>query len=918
MKRLIVISVLTILLLVPITIFAQTGTIAGQVTIAKTGDPLANAAVYLGDSNTGTYAKKNGQFTLKNIPAGMQMITVSFMGYAKQTQEVNVKADETSVVKFEMQMEAIQLSGISVNATRAIKRETPIAFTDLGQDDIANNYTTEDVPQLLEGVPGFFSTSGGLGEGALSVRGFDQDKVQILINGIPVNDPESQQVYWSNWTGLSSNIKSVQVQRGAGSSMYGSGVFGGSVNIETIGAQPIEEWTFRTSGGFYSVPDKVADGKGDMIDWTPYNYNMLVRYNSGNLYGGMFNYNVMAERKYGNSWQIGTMYDGWSFGVETQHLWGSHTVNLSLIAAPQKHNQMRTMADLELMDKLGRAYNRNYNPEQENYYHKPQFSIRDEWKLNDTATLMTNFFYTQGTGGGMYWKNDQFDINTGRIYHIAANPTLDNKYFARHARHIYETTGVLLNGFTIEDSTGNYLWNNAPYTYGSAKNLPNGNYDNTWTNDSMNNHVQFGVNTYLDYKYNDMLKFVVGGEWRHWRAIHRALSRDFIYSGGVYDLAQDRYNYDGIVTNMSGFVRAQIQPVPELTIMLDGQYASYTSTVEEQPIEIFDYQAGLFTDQYYYATKNFFEESDYTKTFDFLSPKGGINYNITEYLNVLANYSIAYKEPKQTDWYSRSGGPDDYQTWEDSLGVVHVEKIKPEKATTMEVGLGYEGIGWNTTVNVYMTDYDDKLESTYMQEGEYATINAGSARHQGVELAGKFLLNNFDGLVAVTYSQNRWTEMDVETIFGLPAEDVVDKVVPFAPEQMANIAVGYTFELPAGDLRIGLSGSWWDEYYGNYTNKYDIFKGYDALGNEIWELDQDAKLPAYLALNSDISYNFKLGNKDASIRLDLKNINNKEDNYLQASWGKDYGRQDALYGAYSMYVMPAPLFNAFLTAEVKF
>ncbi len=913
MKKIVLFVILTALFILPL--YAQIGKVAGRVTIEKSGEPLANAAVVLVGSNMGTYTKANGTFVIANVPVGMVNVQIRYMGYGTKDFDVEVKENETAIVNAKLVVESIQIGGMSVSANRAVKRETPIAFTDLSQDEVTGKYTTGDVPGLLQGVPGLFSTGGGLGEGELLVRGFGQDKVQIMINGIPVNDPESQQVYWSNWTGLSSNIKSVQVQRGAGSSMYGSGVFGGSVNIETIGSSvPDTEWTFRTSGGTYSTPDKVADGKGNMIDWTPVNYNMLVRYNSGNLYDGKFNYSVMAERKLGDSWQIGTDYDGWSFGIDTQHLWGDHVVNFSLISAPQKHNQMRTSTDLELMDTLGRAYNRNNNPEQVNYYTKPQFSIRDEWKINDDATVMTNVFITSGTGGGKYLRNDKFDVTDGRIYGQSTSAGTDNKYFGRHARHIYEETGVMLDGYDPADSTyyDEYV--------SKARNLPNADYSHTWTNDSQNNHKQFGLNTYIDKKLNDIFKVVVGGEWRYWRGTHIAQGWDLRYYGGTYDEHQNRYNYDGIVSNLSGFVRAQVQPIPELTVLLDGQYASYTSRVEENPIRIFDYGLGTFTDNYYYATKANFEEDDYEKTFSFFSPKFGINYNITEYLNVLVNYSIANKEPRVGDWYSRSGGPDASQTADDGT----VNELDPEKATTAEFGIGYEGIGWNITANLYQTIYADKIEGVLQQNGDYLTINAGEATHQGVELDAGFNMANFDGGLSVTYSQNRWTELNVDQIFGEDADDVIDKVAPFSPEQMASFDVGYTFNLPAGDLRVGLNTNWWDEYYGTYTNEYyteyimedptDPWSDVIPVAASL----EESKLPYFFALNSNISYAFKLGSKDASIRLDLKNINNREDNMLRAYYTGDYGRNDLLNGIDYMYVTPAPMFNAFITAEVKF
>jgi len=931
MKKVVLLLVVFAMVL-PFTLLAANGKIAGKVKVASTGEALANASVFLDDSKTGTYTKKDGTFIFKDVQEGEVVVTVRLMGFKTASKTVVVKADETAVVNFVMDIEAIQLGGVSVSATRAVQRETPIAFTDISQEKIANRYTTDDVPQLLEGVPGLFSTTGGLGEGELKVRGFDQDKVQILINGIPVNDPESQQVYWSNWTGLSSNVKSVQVQRGAGSSLYGSGAFGGSINIETIGAgvDPDKGWTARSSAGTFSVQDEVADGKGNMVDFAPWNYNFMLRYQSGIMYDGKLNYSLMVERKVGDSYNIGSRYDGYSFGAEVQNVWGNHKVNTSLIVAPQWHNQMRTTTDMKLENALGRNYNRNNNPEQENYYNKPQLSIRDEWKINDSSLLLTNFFVTRGDGGGKYLRNDKFDVNTGKVYNAPLSDYTDNKYFGRHAYNYAMQEGIELDGIEIfwneTDPTviDSVYFNGSLIDYGYD--IINRDYNHSWQNDSMNNHKQFGFNTYFDHEVNPMLKVVVGGEARYWKALHRAQSLNYRYNGGVYDQVQDRYNYCGTVINGSAFLRLNVKPIEGMTVMADGQFASYHSEVDENPIRIFDFQKGVFTDNYVYATKNMknsdgtlkFEDSDYEKTFNFFSPKFGINYNITQYLNVLANYSIAKKEPRMTDWYSRSGGPDANQTYVDSLGVTHVEELDPETATTWEVGLGYAGMGWNITANYYNTAYEDKIESSLQQNGEYLTVNAGKAIHQGVEIAANMLMGNVDANVSATIAKNRWDDMNVDQIFGQDASNIVDKVVPYAPEQMVSGALGYTFkELPMdGNLRIGLSANYWDEYYGTYTNTYTLDNA-DPFDGELGE-EVSSKLPYFFALNADMGYYFKLGGKDASIRLDLKNINNREDNYLRAYYTSDYGRNDDLNGEKYMYVTPAPLFNAFLTAEVKF
>jgi hypothetical protein len=160
--------------------------------------------------------------------------------------------------------------------------------------------------------------------------------------------------------------------------------------------------------------------------------------------------------------------------------------------------------------------------------------------------MMTNVFFTRGDGGGRYLRNDDFDVTTGQNTYKSTSEYNDDKYFARHAVHIYEETGILLQGLTIDDSLG-YMWNGEEFAYGYGSNLINRDYNHSWMNDSQNNHRQFGFNTYFDHRFSDMFKLVVGGEWRRWKASHIAESFFFRYNGGEYEQVQDRYSYFGIV-----------------------------------------------------------------------------------------------------------------------------------------------------------------------------------------------------------------------------------------------------------------------------------------------------------------------------------------------------------------------------------
>lgn len=1006
MKKRLILFILSMLLVMPVLLSADTGNIVGRVTNQTSGNPIEGVSIYLEDSKTGTYSKEDGTFVLRDVSLGEHTIYARFVGFRTLSEKINVEKDISTRVMFVMEIEAIKVEGITISANRAVKRETPIAFTDINAEIISDKYTTQDIPQLLEDVPGLFANTTGIGDAQITMRGFEADKIQVLINGIPVNDPESQKVYWSNWTGLASNVKSVQVQKGAGSSLYGSGAFGGSLNIETMGSTPGREITIRSSFGGYSTEGDVADGKGDITEYNPYNYNAIFRYNSGNLYGGKFNYNIMVERKAGDYYLAGTEYDGYSYGLETQNVFGNHKINLSFLGAPQNHNQVYFKSDLNLMETLGREYSRNNHEYQKNYYFKPQFSIRDEWKISDKQLLMTNVFVTKGNGGGKYLNQDKFDINTGELHFrddfLDSNDPTGYEWdeFAPHALFLYEEYGLEVEGFNPQDT----IWyGSIPVVQPSYNGIGiSGNsadffisrYDYSWRNNSISDHFQIGMNTYYQHKLNSMIDMVLGGELRRWVADHyrktenfRHFNPDFPDSVETYDEIQRQYDETSYVTNLSGFARFSIKPIEKMNIMIDGQLASYNSKVEENPIEIYDLGTGLPTGYYFYSTKDLpltdpntgetiidsltgepvkkFDEDDYKKTYNFFSPKFGINYNLSEYFNLMANYSISYKEPRTMEWYSGYDGPDGNQRYskdlvgQDSLGQYYeyseetfYGELKPEKINTMEFGIGYDGAYWDINANYYISDYVDKIERVDVpvtnysvgidslgneiieefQRDETLTLNAGQARHQGLELSTSGKIENLDASFSLTLSRNRWTEMNVEQIFGDSADVMVDKVVPFSPEKMANFSIGYTlFDLPLnGKLRIGFTGKYWDGYYANYTNEYYSNYIYDGVESYIADTlsVKESKLPAFIEFGSNIKYSFKIAGKDAFIRLALNNIMNKKDNYSSANVKADYNRgyfndegefvDDYLTGNYTMYITPAPLFNMFLTMEIKF
>ncbi|MES2396484.1 MAG: TonB-dependent receptor plug domain-containing protein, partial [Bacteroidota bacterium] len=125
-------------------------------------------------------------------------------------------------------------------------RETPVAFSNIGAKQIQEELASRDLPMLLNSTPGAYATEqgGGSGDARVTIRGFDQRNVAVLVDGVPVNDMENGQVYWSNWDGLGDVTRNVQVQRGLGASKLALASIGGTMNIITKGIDSKKEISF--------------------------------------------------------------------------------------------------------------------------------------------------------------------------------------------------------------------------------------------------------------------------------------------------------------------------------------------------------------------------------------------------------------------------------------------------------------------------------------------------------------------------------------------------------------------------------------------------------------------------------------------------------------------------------------------------
>lgn len=205
--------------------------ITGQLISESTGKSVAYANVLIKETGEGIASSSDGKFHLKvlSFPVNLQ---ISHVGFEELI--LTVSTPELGIIY--LTPKTIIGEEVLVLATRAIEGETPVAFSTLTEEDIKAYYTVEDVPMVLSMEPGVYAYSesgNGTGYSYVSIRGFDQSRIAVMLDNVPLNDNESHQVYWVDHGDILSDAKDVQIQRGIGNSLYGSAAFGGSINVIT-------------------------------------------------------------------------------------------------------------------------------------------------------------------------------------------------------------------------------------------------------------------------------------------------------------------------------------------------------------------------------------------------------------------------------------------------------------------------------------------------------------------------------------------------------------------------------------------------------------------------------------------------------------------------------------------------------------
>jgi len=241
------------------TAFAQ-HTLSGKV-LDENGHPLVGATVVLQSNAKGQTTTKAGSFLFSQLAKKSYAIEVSFIGYESAVSQA--KVDTEVIVK--LTPKAFSMNEITVTSLRANDRSA-VAYSNVSAKEIEKRNLGQDLPYLLALTPSFvtFSDGGtGIGYTGFRVRGTDANRINITVNGVPLNDSESHSVFFVNMPDFASSLSTVQVQRGVGTSTNGAAAFGASINMqtETLNAKPYAEIS-STLGSFNTNKNSIKVGTG--------------------------------------------------------------------------------------------------------------------------------------------------------------------------------------------------------------------------------------------------------------------------------------------------------------------------------------------------------------------------------------------------------------------------------------------------------------------------------------------------------------------------------------------------------------------------------------------------------------------------------------------------------------------------------
>jgi iron complex outermembrane receptor protein len=382
----------------------------GKVTEAESNQPLMGATLNL-QLVGATQSNSSGDYQFSKIKSGNYILTVRFVGY--KTQELSLVINNNQNININLKRSELLTDEVIVNATRAATNSAT-TFKNLSKADLEKNNFGQDLPYLLDQTPNVvtFSDAGaGIGYTGIRIRGSDGTRINVTVNGIPLNDAESQGSYFVDLPDFSSSVDNIQIQRGVGTSTNGAGAFGGSLNIQTNTLNEKAYAEVNTSGGSYNtLKNTVNIGSG--------------------LINGKFSFDGRLSRIVSDGYIDRASSDLKSYFLSGAYYGKTSLLRLNVFSGKEKTYQAwNGIPESKLT--TDRRYNQFTYDDQTDNYQQDHYQLLYSKSINTQLSFNGALHYTRGSGYYEEYKKDQ-TLSDYKINNVViGNQTITNSNLIR-------------------------------------------------------------------------------------------------------------------------------------------------------------------------------------------------------------------------------------------------------------------------------------------------------------------------------------------------------------------------------------------------------------------------------------------------------------------------------------------------------
>jgi len=821
-------SVYTILFSLLIISLSAQYTLSGRV-VNRSGEPLIGASVFLHSTQSATISDDTGEFVLESIEAGGYQLKSSYIGYKSYTEYIEIS--DNFEVEIILEGSPFQVSEIEIIASE-LEYKSPFTFTDLDKEEIDLKDLGQDLPYLLEHSPSVVVTSdagAGIGYTGMRVRGSDPTRINVTINGVPLNDSESHGVFWVNLPDFANSVEDIQLQRGAGPSTNGAGAFGATIGLNT---QKITQNPYINFKGSYGS----------------FNTQKL----TGSIGTGLINNRFTIDGRYSVINSDGYIDRGRSklssYYFSAAEIGENHSLRLNVISGNEiTYQSWNGVPEAKLFGTQEELLTHYFNNSNEDYN-----TVQDSINLFESGRNYNAYTYDNQVDD---YEQDHYQL----LYALRAS---DN--FKVNATAHYTKGRGYFETFRNRDKLANYGIDNiitADSTIISRSNL----IRRKWLDNNF-----YGLILNADIRLSDDANVVIGSGYNIYDGDHFGR---VIFVEGVSDTeldpTRDYYFSQSTKKDHNTYAKLNYDINGSLKLFADIQYRKL------------DYVANGTDDD----LTEFTIDADY----NFLNPKFGLSYSLSDASVVYGSYALAQREPVRSDFIDARG----------------TDIPSPEQLHDVELGYRTQVGQLSLESNIYYMLYKDQLVLTgaVNNVGSPIRVNVDNSYRVGLELSAKYRIT--DQLIwkpNLTISRNKIREFQEfisyfdPVTFDFDFFDIIDHSdtdISFSPNIIGGSNLMYI-------IRDGL-----------YVNLLSKYVGKQFLDNTSSDL---RKIDPYIVNDIQISYSFRSDYiQDITAKFLVNNF--LDTKYVANGYTYSYGVSDLIT---ENYLYPQAGINFLLGIEVTF